>query len=60
VDSPRDIDPIAGIDARKTRSAERTRSVDRGGSALPGASHPPKFETPLTLFLNCSRWSPRS
>ena len=36
------------VAAPETRSAERTRSIDRGGSALPGASHPPKFEAPLT------------
>ena len=56
----RDLDPVVGIAVRETRSAERIRSFDRSGSALPGASHPPKFETPLTHVFNYSRWSPRS
>ncbi len=54
LDRLRDLDSAAGVAVRakcETRSAERSRSIDRGGSALPGASHPPKFETPLTPFF---------
>ena len=47
-----------GSRVRQTRSAERIRSFDRSSSALPGVSHPPKFETPLTRLLTAAAGFP--